>query len=110
MIEAEGLTKKFVGTTAVESLTLHLEEGEIFGPLGPNGAGKTPTVRMLATLISRTSGSAVVAGCRLGNEADELRLRQRIGSSPRTSGSTKATAPTGTSSTSDACSASTPKP
>lgn len=86
MIEAEGLTKKFAGTTAVESLTLHVEEGEIFGLLGPNGAGKTTTVRMLASLISRTSGSAVVAGCRLGNEADELRLRRRIGILPENVG------------------------
>ena len=47
MIEIEGLTKKFGDVTAVEGLTLRVEEGEVFGFLGPNGAGKTTTVRML---------------------------------------------------------------
>ena len=40
MIEAEGLTKKFGGVTAVQGLTLNVEKGEVFGFLGPNGAGK----------------------------------------------------------------------
>jgi ABC-2 type transport system ATP-binding protein len=48
MIDTENLTKKFGTLTAVEGLTLHVEEGEVFGFLGPNGAGKTTTVRMLS--------------------------------------------------------------
>ena len=56
MIEIEGLTKRFGDVTAVEGLTLRVEDGEVFGFLGPNGAGKTTTVRMLACLISKTSG------------------------------------------------------
>ena len=62
MIDAENLTKKFGDFIAVENLTLHVKEGEVFGFLGPNGAGKTTTVRMLADLISKTSGTAVIDG------------------------------------------------
>jgi len=46
MINIENLTKKFDEITAVEGLTFHVKEGEVFGFLGPNGAGKTTTVRM----------------------------------------------------------------
>ena len=60
MIDAENLTKKFGEFTAVDDLTLHIEEGEVFGFLGPNGAGKTTTVRMLTGLISKTSGKAQI--------------------------------------------------
>jgi ABC-2 type transport system ATP-binding protein len=58
LIDTENLTKKFGNLTAVESLTLHVNDGEVFGFLGPNGAGKTTTVRMLCCLISKTSGPA----------------------------------------------------
>jgi ABC-2 type transport system ATP-binding protein len=51
LIDTENLTKKFGDLTAVDSLTLHVDEGEVFGFLGPNGAGKTITVRMLCCLI-----------------------------------------------------------
>jgi ABC-2 type transport system ATP-binding protein len=86
MIHAEGLTRQFGSLTAVDHLTLDVDEGEVFGFLGPNGAGKTTTVRMLASLISRTSGSAEVAGCTLGNPAEEVRLRGRIGLLPENVG------------------------
>ena len=86
MIDVENLTKRFGEVTAVEGLTFHVEEGEIFGFLGPNGAGKTTTVRMLATLISKTAGRAEVAGCEVGQEAEELKLRQRIGVLPENVG------------------------
>jgi ABC-2 type transport system ATP-binding protein len=61
-VVAEGLTRKFNSFTAVQNLSLEIEEGEVFGLLGPNGAGKTTTLRMLAALISPTEGSATVAG------------------------------------------------
>jgi len=86
MIHAEGLTKRFGDTTAVDGLSLDVKDGEIFGFLGPNGAGKTTTVRMLSSLISKTSGTAVVAGCEVGRPADELRLRQQIGLLPENVG------------------------
>jgi ABC-2 type transport system ATP-binding protein len=81
-IEAVGLTKKFGDLTAVDSVTLRVEQGEIFGFLGPNGAGKTTTVRMLCCLISKTSGEARVAGYEVGNEADSLKIRKLIGFVP----------------------------
>jgi energy-coupling factor transporter ATP-binding protein EcfA2 len=56
LIETSNLTRKFGDVTAVEDLTLHVGEGEVFGFLGPNGAGKTTTIRMLACLISKTTG------------------------------------------------------
>jgi ABC-2 type transport system ATP-binding protein len=62
MIEAKGLTRRFDGRVAVEDLSLEVRPGEIFGLLGPNGAGKTTTLRMLAGLISPSSGTASVAG------------------------------------------------
>ncbi|HEV2118505.1 MAG TPA: multidrug ABC transporter ATP-binding protein, partial [Candidatus Bathyarchaeia archaeon] len=40
MIDTENLTKRFGSMTAVDSVTLHVDEGEVFGFLGPNGAGK----------------------------------------------------------------------
>ncbi len=50
-----------------------MSEGEVFGFLGPNGAGKTTTVRMLTTLIGPTSGSATVAGFKVGKQDTEIR-------------------------------------
>jgi ABC-2 type transport system ATP-binding protein len=82
MIHAEGLTKRFGNLTAVDQISLDIDEGEVFGFLGPNGAGKTTTVRMLAALISKTSGRAEVAGFEIGEEANELKIRQRIGVLP----------------------------
>jgi ABC-2 type transport system ATP-binding protein len=82
LIETENLTKKFGDLTAVDSVTLRVEEGEIFGFLGPNGAGKTTTVRMLCCLISKTSGVARVAGYEVGNGGDSLKIRKLIGLVP----------------------------
>ena len=79
MIRAEGLSKRFGDLVAVDQVSLDIEAGEVFGLLGPNGAGKTTTVRMLCGLISKTSGTAEVAGCEVGKEADALRLRRQIG-------------------------------
>lgn len=62
MIDTENLTRKFGDLTAVDNLTLHVNEGEVFGFLGPNGAGKTTTIRMLCCLIKKTSGNAIVGG------------------------------------------------
>ena len=86
MIHAEGLTKRFGDLTAVDGVSLDIAEGEVFGLLGPNGAGKTTTVRMLTSLISKTSGTAEIAGCDVGKEADALRLRRQIGLLPENVG------------------------
>lgn len=73
MIHIEGLTKRFNEVLAVDNLTLDVPEGEVFGFLGPNGAGKTTTVRMLTSLISPTSGSAMVGGFTLGKQDNAIR-------------------------------------
>ena len=86
MIDAENLTKKFDEITAVDDLTLHIGEGEVFGFLGPNGAGKTTTVRMLAGLISKTSGTARIGEYDIGNSADMQKIRRMIGLLPENVG------------------------
>ena len=82
MIDTENLTKRFGNLTAVDCVTLHVDEGEVFGFLGPNGAGKTTTVRMLCCLISKTRGEGRIAGYEVGNEADSLKIRKIIGLVP----------------------------
>ncbi len=72
-IETEQLTRNFGSLVAVDHLTLAIPSGTVFGFLGPNGAGKTTTVRMLAALIAPTSGTAIVAGHKLGQENQAIR-------------------------------------
>jgi ABC-2 type transport system ATP-binding protein len=79
LIDTEGLTKKFGDLTAVDNLTLHVDDGEVFGFLGPNGAGKTTTVRMLCCLISKTSGNGKIGNYEIGNKEDSLKIRKIIG-------------------------------
>ncbi|MFQ5401499.1 MAG: ATP-binding cassette domain-containing protein [Anaerolineae bacterium] len=62
IIEIRGITKKYGQLTAVNDLTLDVEEGSLFGFIGPNGAGKTTTMKILTTLLAPTSGDAWVAG------------------------------------------------
>jgi len=81
IIETSGLRRSFRArrgaVDAVAGVDLAVEPGEIFGFLGPNGAGKTTTLRMLATLLTPTGGSATVAGCDLRRSPQ--RVRERIG-------------------------------
>ncbi len=77
MITTRELTKVYDGTVAVEALTMEIRSGEIFGLLGPNGAGKTTTVRMLAALISPTSGEALIEGYRVGEQ--DAAIRRLVG-------------------------------
>jgi ABC-2 type transport system ATP-binding protein len=86
MIDTENLTRKFDDVTAVDSLTFHIGEGEVFGLLGPNGAGKTTTVRMLSCLIAKTSGEGRIAGYDTSDPADSLKIRQMIGLIPENVG------------------------
>ena len=62
MIETSNLTKYFGALCAVDTLTLQVNSGEIFGFLGPNGAGKTTTINMLTGLLRPTSGTAMLSG------------------------------------------------
>jgi len=59
VIRTWDLTKRFGRTTAVESLTMEIPRGEVFGFLGPNGAGKTTTIAMLLGLVHPTAGGCM---------------------------------------------------
>jgi ABC-2 type transport system ATP-binding protein len=73
VLETQALTRKFDGRIVVDRLTITVEAGEVFGLLGPNGAGKTSTIKMLATLLPPTSGSAQVAGFDIVRQAASVR-------------------------------------
>jgi ABC-2 type transport system ATP-binding protein len=73
VLRTEKLTKRFGTLTAVDGVDLEVREGEVFGYLGPNGAGKTTTLRLLCALIAPTSGTAEVAGYRLGRDDQQIR-------------------------------------
>jgi ABC-2 type transport system ATP-binding protein len=61
-IHTEGLSKRYGETLALDSLSLAVREGEVYGYLGPNGAGKTTTIRLLLGLHRATAGSAELFG------------------------------------------------
>jgi daunorubicin resistance ABC transporter ATP-binding subunit len=75
MIEAEGLTKRYGRTMALDGIDLAVPAGTILGVLGPNGAGKTTAVRILTTLARPDSGWARVAGRDVVADADAVRGR-----------------------------------
>ena len=76
-IEVEELTKTFGSLVVVDHLSFQADNGEVFGIVGPNGAGKTTTIRILACLISSSSGSARVRGYDIAKES--LQVRQVVG-------------------------------
>jgi len=80
MIDLVDVTKCYGSLKAVDSLTLHIPEGEIFGFIGPNGAGKTTTIKMLATLLTPTSGQIRIAG--IDPEEQPRAIRKIIGYMP----------------------------
>jgi ABC-2 type transport system ATP-binding protein len=61
------------GTKAVDSISFGVQEGEFFGFLGPNGAGKSTTIKILTTLLRKTSGAVTVAGYDLEKQAANIR-------------------------------------
>jgi ABC-2 type transport system ATP-binding protein len=61
------------GTKAVDNISFDVKEGEFFGFLGPNGAGKSTTIKVLTTLLRKTSGQASVAGFDLDQSPKEIR-------------------------------------
>ena len=77
VLRTDKLTKRFGELVAVDGIDLEVREGEVFGFLGPNGAGKTTTLRLLCALIGPTSGTAEVAGFRLGR--DDPKIRASVG-------------------------------
>src|SRR2546430_2275048 len=78
IIDVSQLVKTYGdGTKAVKGISFSVNEGEFFGFLGPNGAGKSTTIKILTTLLQKTSGSASVAG--LSVDSDAAKIRKIIG-------------------------------
>lgn len=73
IIETHKLTRKFGEFTAVDSLDLTIEAGDIFALLGPNGAGKTTVMKMLTTLLPISSGEAIVGSYNVATESNKVR-------------------------------------
>ncbi len=73
MIEIIKLTKKYGSFTALDSLSLQIEKGTVFGFVGQNGAGKSTTFSILATLLAPTSGTAYINGYNIQNEPKMVR-------------------------------------
>ena len=80
-IRIEGLTKRFKDVTAVDNLSLSVEQGELFALLGVNGAGKTTTIKMLSGLTKPTSGDAFLLGKSICKEPEAVKAV--IGVSPQ---------------------------
>ena len=80
MIELTGFGKDYGEFTAVESLDLKIEEGEMFGFIGPNGAGKSTSIRFLATLLRATRGDGTVNGYSVSE--DPMNVRRSVGYMP----------------------------
>jgi ABC-2 type transport system ATP-binding protein len=83
-IAAHELTMEFPGVVAVDNLSFDVGNGEIFGLVGPDGAGKTTTIRMLAGVLTPSSGSADVAGLDVARDPEGVKhhvsyMSQRFG-------------------------------
>ena len=81
ILEVQQLVKKYGEKTAVNGISFEILESEIFSLLGPNGAGKTTTISVLSTLLSPTSGDAVIGGHSVTKEP--MAVRKLIGVVPQ---------------------------
>lgn len=81
VIRAENLSKVYGDFTAVNSISFDVPRGESFGLLGPNGAGKSTTMKMIAAVSTRTSGSLTVLG--LDPNTDGPAIRSQLGVVPQ---------------------------
>jgi ABC-2 type transport system ATP-binding protein len=80
VIETHGLTKRYDGHTAVDSLDLQVRQGEVYGLLGPNGSGKTTTILMLLGLTEPSAGQARILG--FDPMREPLKVKARVGYMP----------------------------
>ena len=77
MISFENVKKSYGHVTALDGLTMHVEDGALYALVGPNGAGKTTALRMLLGLVYPDSGQVLIDDMEAG--ADVRRLKRRIG-------------------------------
>ncbi len=80
MLEVKGLKKQYGSLFAVKGISFDLQPGEIFGFIGSNGAGKTTTIKMIATLLEPSAGTAILNGVDLLK--DPMGIRRQIGYMP----------------------------
>lgn len=80
-INAMGLVKQYKNLTAVNRLTLEIQQGELFSLLGMNGAGKTTAIKMLSCLTKPTRGDALVGGHSITQQPEQV--KRLIGVSPQ---------------------------
>ena len=73
MVEVLGLEKDYGKVKALRGISFSINEGEIFGLIGPNGAGKSTTLKILATLLKPTGGTAKIAGYDVVKDAPKVR-------------------------------------
>jgi ABC-2 type transport system ATP-binding protein len=74
MLEAIKLSKRYNGATALDSLDLKIEPGEVFCLLGANGAGKTTTINLFLNFIDPTAGTAMIKGLDVTKECRHMFL------------------------------------
>lgn len=80
MLEVKNLRKNYGPLHAVKGISFELQPGDVFGFIGSNGAGKTTTIRMLATLLEPSGGTAKIDGFDVVNQP--MQVRRRIGYMP----------------------------
>lgn len=73
ILEVRELSKQYSKVLAADGVSFNIQKGEIFALIGPNGAGKTTTIRMISTLLTPTSGDAVVNGHSIVKEPEMVR-------------------------------------
>ena len=72
-VSVKNLVKHYGDVCAVDNLSFHVGEGEIFGLIGPNGAGKSTTINIITTLDSYTKGTVEIAGMNIESHAAEIK-------------------------------------
>lgn len=80
MLDVLGLRKDYNDLQAVKGITFQLKPGDVFGFIGSNGAGKTTTIRMIATLLEPTAGTAALNGIDIRD--DPMEIRRMLGYMP----------------------------
>ncbi|MDO5689881.1 MAG: ABC transporter ATP-binding protein [Tissierellia bacterium] len=81
MVEANGVSKKFKNTLALDNVSLRIQEGEIFGLIGPNGAGKSTLINIMTGLIGSTTGDICVGGYSV--RTDPIQAKSMLGLVPQ---------------------------
>ena len=73
VVETKSLSKRYGDFVALDSLSIHVDRGQILGFIGPNGAGKTTAIKILVGLSRPTSGSALIAGVNCSENASKIK-------------------------------------